>query len=131
MAIGMMEPWAAFVVNARLALIAVKLLHTVIWTFFAGCIVAVPLAALRHRFRLGAILSALVLVECLVLAVNGGRCPLTDVAARFTPERADNFDIYLPVWLAHWNKAIFGTLFAVGVLLLLVCWMRARCRGRR
>jgi hypothetical protein len=24
------------------------------------------------------------------------------------PDRADNFDIYLPVWLARHNKVIFG-----------------------
>ena len=34
---------------------------------------------------------------------RGGTEPtLTDVAARYTPERQDNFDIYLPLWLALW-----------------------------
>ncbi len=33
---------------------------------------------------------------CGVLAANGGRCPLSDLAARYTDERASNFDIYLP-----------------------------------
>jgi len=125
MAIGAIGPCAAFVQNAQMVLIAIKVSHTLLWALFAGCILALPVAALRRRFRLGAILSAIVLVECAVLAVNGGRCPLTDVAARFTTERTDNFDIYLPVWLARWNKAIFGSLFVAGEVLLAGCWARS------
>lgn len=105
---------------------AVRFLHTVLWAFFAGCILALPVAAWRERFRWGAVLSVLVWVECAVLAANRGRCPLTDVAARLTPERADNFDIYLPLWLARYNKLIFGLLFALGEALLLACWLRWR-----
>ncbi len=52
-------------------------------------------------------------IECLVLVFNRGRCPLTDVAGRYTSARSANFDIYLPVWLARYNKEIFGVVFAV------------------
>jgi hypothetical protein len=62
-------------------LVAVKLLHTVIWAFFAACILALPLAAWLRRFDWALLLTALTLVECAVLAVNRGRCPLTDLAA--------------------------------------------------
>ena len=61
----------------------------------------------------------MVLLECVVLAVNHCRCPLTDVAARYTDDRAPNFDIYLPVWLARYNKQVFGTLFVAGLLVFL------------
>jgi hypothetical protein len=57
--------------------------------------------------------------ECFVLAVNRGRCPLTDLAARYIDERAANFDFYLPEWLARHNKSIFGFLFVTGELVLL------------
>ena len=53
-----------------------------------------------------------------MLAFNGGRCPLTDWAGQFTAERASNFDIYLPEWLARNNKRIFGTLFVAGEVVL-------------
>jgi hypothetical protein len=108
-------------------LVGIKLLHTAVWLFFAGCIMAIPLAGVRHQFRWAAVLTGLVLVECAVLAVNRGRCPLTDLASRYTEGRADNFDIYLPVWLARYNKAIFGTLFAVGALFVLALWL-VSCR---
>ena len=104
-------------------LVGIKLLHTAIWLFFAGCIVAIPFAGYRRQFLWAAILSGLVLVECVVLAVNQGRCPLTDLAGRYTKERTDNFDIYLPLWLARRNKMIFGTLFAVGELVVLARWL--------
>jgi hypothetical protein len=105
------------------ALVGVKLLHTAIWFFFAGCIVAIPFAGAWREFQWAAILTGLVLVECAVLAVNRGRCPLTDLAGHYTEVRSDNFDIYLPLWLARRNKVIFGTLFAIGELFMLGRWM--------
>lgn len=99
-----------------LALATIKLLHTAIWLFFAGCIVAIPVAGAFELFRRASALTSLVLLECVVLALNRGRCPLTKLAARYTEEREENFDIYLPLWLARHNKTIFGTLFAAGLL---------------
>jgi hypothetical protein len=104
-------------------LVGIKLLHTAIWLFFAGCIVAIPFAGARRHFLWAAVLTGLVLFECAALAVNRGRCPLTDLAGRYTEERTDNFDIYLPLWLARRNKTIFGTLFAVGELFVLARWL--------
>ena len=104
-------------------LVAIKVLHTAIWLFFAGCIVAIPFAGAWRQFRLVAILSGLVLVECAVLALNRGRCPMTDLAGRYTEDRTDNSDIYLPLWLARRNKMVFGTLFALGELFVLGWWL--------
>ena len=58
----------------------------------------------------------------IVLGVNAWRCPLTGVAARYTDQRQDNFDIFLPVWLARYNKEIFGTLFVLGLLVTASRW---------
>jgi len=105
-------------------LLLIKLLHTIIWAFFAGCIIALPLAGLRRRFDWALALTAVVLLECVALLANRGRCPLTGLAAEFTEDRADNFDIYLPIWLARYNKTIFGSLLLAGELLVLGCWLR-------
>lgn len=102
----------------------IKLLHTAIWAVMAAAIVAVPGAAWLAHFRLALGLTLLVVGECLVLAVNRGRCPLTDIAARYTEDRSDNFDIYLPHWLARYNKQIFGVLFVAGELVLAWRWSR-------
>jgi hypothetical protein len=102
----------------------VKLLHTLIWALFAGSILLLPLTAWRGHFRTALVLTVLIVGECAVLALNHGRCPLTDVAARYTNDRAPNFDIYLPAWLARYNKHIFGSLFVAGELVVLWRWTR-------
>jgi hypothetical protein len=106
------------------ALVGIKLLHTAVWAVLAGCIAALPITALLHRFDWAIILTAIIVAECGVLALNKGRCPLTGLAARFTEERTDNFDIYLPNWVARHNKAIFGTLFVFNALFVLWCWLK-------
>jgi len=98
-------------------------LHTAVWGVMVSCILTVPIAALWRQFHLALILSAVVFLECGILAINRCRCPLTGLASRYTGDRADNFDIYLPLWLARYNKTIFGTLFAVGEIVLLWCWL--------
>jgi hypothetical protein len=105
------------------ALFTVKVVHTVVWAFFASCIVAIPVLTTLGRYPAAAVMGAVVMLEVLVLVLNRFRCPLTDVAARYTDERADNFDIYLPLWLARHNKLIFGTLYLVGLLYLLAQWL--------
>src|SRR4029079_1308467 len=99
---------------------AVKLVHTLAWAFFAGCIVLLPFAAWSNRFDFALALGVIVMVEVLILAFNGFRCPLTAVAAEPPEDRRDNFDIYLPLWLARYNKQIFGSLFAAGTIFTLI-----------
>ncbi len=94
---------------------AIKLLHTVVWAVFAGSIIAIPVFAATGRLAIAWALVGFVFLEVAVLLLNRMRCPLTDVAARYTPERRDNFDIYLPLWLARNNKRLFGGLYALGV----------------
>jgi len=110
--------------TARRRLLAIKLLHTVVWAFFAGCIVAIPIVAARGRLVAAAVLCAVVFVEVLVLLFNGMACPLTPIAGRYTEDRRPNHDIFLPEWLARYNKEIFGTLYAVGVAYVAYLWMR-------
>lgn len=107
------------------ALRAVKVVHTLAWALFAGCILALPVVAWRRQFPTALLLIFVVLVEVLILFANRFRCPLTAVAARYTDDRRDNFDIYLPLWLARYNKHIFGTLFVAGMLFTFVLWRRA------
>ena len=108
------------------ALLAIKLLHTAIWLVFVLCIVAIPLLGHAGRFRMAAWLVGVVMLEVLVLAFNQRRCPLTAVAARYTEDRRDNFDIFLPLWLARNNKSIFGILFILGTLFTFARWAASR-----
>lgn len=100
----------------------VKLAHTVAWACFVTAILAVPLCGWARRYDWAAAFALLVFGEVLILVINDWRCPLTAVAARYTDDRRDNFDIYLPEWLARHNKTIFGWLFAGGLLFTLARW---------
>jgi hypothetical protein len=104
-------------------LTAIRLLHTVIWVILAGSILVLPLAGVLRRFRWATILTGSC---CWSASCCRGRCPLSDLAQQFTADRADNFDIYLPNWLARHNKVIFGLLFIAGELVVLGYWLRER-----
>jgi hypothetical protein len=104
-------------------LTAIRLLHTAVWAVFAGCIVAIPVLAWQGRSRVAAVLAAVVLGEVVVLWLNRWSCPLTAVAARYTDDRRANYDIYLPEWLARYNKQIFGPLYVAGVVYALARYL--------
>lgn len=106
-------------------LTAIKLAHTVVWALFVACILGIFVATRAGRFGWAAGLIGVVMGETLVLVFNRMRCPLTDVAARYTTERADNFDIYLPLFVARHNKTIFGALYAAGIVYTFVEWLRS------
>ena len=100
----------------------VKAVHTGAWLFFVVWILGIFVAAWHGALSWAALCIAIVAVEVMVLAVNGWRCPLTDVAARYSADRSPNFDIYLPRWLAQYNKEIFGPLYLLGILVTLYQW---------
>ena len=58
----------------------------------------------------------LIVLEGIVLLISNKVCPLTIVARKYSDSTKDNFDIYLPNWLAKWNKLIYTTLFILIVL---------------
>ena len=75
-------------------------------------------------FHLAAVLVGFVAIEALVLLLNKWSCPLTGVAARYTERREENFDIYLPRWLAKYNKSIFTPLYLLGAAYSAYAWWR-------
>jgi hypothetical protein len=102
-------------------LIVLKSLHTLIWLGFNLVLAYLFYAVLTQQvdgwFWAG---IGLIALECLVLLIFRWRCPLTYIAQRYTDDRSDNFDIYLPVWVARHNKLIYSTIFGVLVVLYLV-----------
>ena len=105
-------------------LLAVKLFHTVVWALFAGCVVAIPILGWQGRVVGATVLCGVVLVEVVILLMNGMHCPLTPIAARYTRDRRANFDIFLPEWLARYNKEVFGGPYALGLAYVTYLWIR-------
>ncbi|NDJ10217.1 MAG: hypothetical protein EBY17_03375 [Acidobacteriia bacterium] len=54
---------------------------------------------------------------------SDGRCSAV-YKRRIQRTGAITFDIYLPEWLARYNKWIFGALFVLGELAVVVMWFR-------
>lgn len=106
--------------QSRLTL--VRILHTAVWAFMVGCIFAIPLYALADKFAHAAVFIGIVLIETVILLLNHWRCPLTDVAARYTNNQHPGFDIYLPPVVAEYNKIIFGSIFVASVVFTVVRW---------
>jgi hypothetical protein len=106
-------------------LTTIKVAHTIVWGFFVVCIVAIWVFAWRGKYLCATLTIGIVLIEVVVLVLNDLHCPLTPIAARCTEDRRANFDIYLPEWLARRNKAIFGALYAGGIIFTLARWVSA------
>ncbi len=100
--------------------IALKIIHTLIWVFFnlvfAYLIYAVIIDAVDVRVWIG---IALILGEGLVLLIFKNHCPLSFVARTYTDSTEANFDIYLPNFIAKYNKLIYTILF-IAILLALI-----------
>jgi hypothetical protein len=62
---------------------------------------------------------SLIIIEGVVLLINGWRCPLTLLGQKYTDNTDIGFDIFLPKWLAKNNKAIFTTIYSLGVALVM------------
>ncbi|MHC4389088.1 MAG: hypothetical protein ACYSX1_10820, partial [Planctomycetota bacterium] len=48
----------------------VKLIHTVIWALFAGCILAIPIYGHVGRFFISCVLGGIVMLEVFILTIN-------------------------------------------------------------
>lgn len=100
-------------------LTSTKVIHTAIWAFFVAAISYVVYCGLTNDISQRTWIAAgLVVLEGLVLLVFGGRCPLTLIARNYSDSDRDNFDIFLPNWLARYNKLIFTSLYVFGLLLV-------------
>jgi hypothetical protein len=105
--------------TASMKLLSIKVVHTVIWLFFVVVIGYILYAGIFNSVDVRVwIAIGLILFEGLVLLLNDGKCPLTPLAARYTDHIDDNFDIFLPKWLARNNKLIFTGLYVFGLLLI-------------
>ncbi len=102
-------------------LVAIKLIHTLIWFVLAGATLYIFYSGLFNRITTYTwVAIAMIIAEGIVLLLFKWACPLTVIARKYSDSDKDNFDIYLPNWLAKHNKTIFTTIFLVGILFILI-----------
>ncbi len=98
-------------------LITIKLVHTLIWAFMVAVIFYVLYCGVYNRVNVLTWISVgIIVAEGVVLAIFGMSCPLTVLARKYSDSQRDNFDIYLPNWLAKHNKLIFTSIFVAGLI---------------
>jgi len=59
---------------------------------------------------------AIIVFEGLILLVNHGRCPLTDLVESLGSSHGSVSDIFLPAWFTPHIPAVFSTLFVIGLV---------------
>jgi hypothetical protein len=102
-------------------LLAIKLIHTVIWLFFVIVIFYVLYSGMFDQVNSYTWMAiGMIIVEGIVLLVFNMFCPLTLLARKYSDSERENFDIFLPNWLAKYNKLIFTTIFIIGLILVLM-----------
>ena len=62
-------------------------------------------------------------VKTIVLLMFKMMCPLTVMARRYSDSAKDNFDIYLPNWLARYNKLIYSIIVGIVLIILFSRWV--------
>ncbi len=101
-------------------LIFIKISHTAIWVFFNVVIFYLFYAGITNTIDVWVwVCVGLVLTEGIVLIAFNWTCPLTLMARTYSDATNDNFDIYLPNWLARYTKLIYTTLFGLASSLLI------------
>jgi hypothetical protein len=99
-------------------IIFIKSLHTVIWIIMTSATFYIGYSVIVMTFDLLFYISLFLIVsESVVILINSWRCPLTNIARKYTSEDSPNFDIYLPYTIAKYNKEIFSVILSVILLI--------------
>jgi hypothetical protein len=111
--------------HSETKLIIVKATHTIIWLFFNVVIFymlyAVIVNKIDHWLWIG---YGLFIVEGITLLAYKFYCPLTVMARKYSSSTKDNFDIYLPNWLAKYTKLIYTGILIVIVIITIYQLLR-------
>jgi hypothetical protein len=92
----------------------IKTFHTIIWLFFNTVLFYMAYAVIINRINIFVWLGiGCILIEWLVLLIFKWQCPFTILARKYSSSSKENFDIFLPIWLAKYNKPIYITIFII------------------
>ena len=101
-------------------LMLIKDLHTLVWIFFNVVIFYMLYAVLADKIDKWLWIGfGLVILEGLTLLLFKFFCPLTIMARKYSDSTRDNFDIFLPNWLARYTKLIYTSIVGVIIVILI------------
>lgn len=106
--------------RSAIKLTLIKVIHTLIWVFLNVVIFYILYAAIANKLdRWLWIGYGFVFLEGLILLTFNSHCPLNLLARKYSTSTKDNFDIYLPSWLAKYTKSIYITIVAIAFVITL------------
>jgi hypothetical protein len=95
----------------------IKSIHTLIWVFFNVVLFYMAYAVITNKINKFLWIGiGCIVVEWMVLLYFKWQCPLTILARKYSNSTRENFDIYLPNFLAKYNKPIYISFFIVIVI---------------
>jgi hypothetical protein len=101
-------------INSEQKLITIKIIHTIIWIFFNAVLFYMAYAVIVNKMDTLVWMGlAFIITEGVVLWIFKMKCPLTILARKYSDSTKDNFDIYIPNWLAKHNKLIYTAFFTI------------------
>lgn len=96
----------------------IKVVHTTVWVFFNVVIFYMLYAVIVNKLDTWLWIGyGLFLLEGITLLIFKRYCPLTVMARKYSNSSKDNFDIYLPNWLARYTKLIYTSILIVIMLI--------------
>jgi hypothetical protein len=91
-----------------------------VWLFFNLVIFYLFYAVVTNKIDIWLWIGlGLFVLEGIILALFGMMCPLTVLARKYSDSDRANFDIFLPDWLAKYNKLIYTTFLAIIIIILI------------
>ena len=106
-------------------LTVVRRAHTIIYIVMACATLYVFYCGLSgQRDLLLTISAALVALEGVVFLGNGFRCPLTTLAQRYGDPTGHVGDTHFPERCTRYTFRVFGTLYAMGVILIAIGYIQ-------
>ena len=98
-------------------LIIIKTFHTLIWLFFNVVFFYLALAVIVNKIDNYVWIGiSCIALESMVLLFFKWQCPFTILARKYSSSIKDNFDIFIPNWVAKYNKPIYTSLFIIIIL---------------
>lgn len=102
-------------------IIIIKSIHTIIYFVMVAAIFYILYAGITKTYNSWLYVSlSLLVIETIVYFGNGKVCPFTNLAQKYGDKKGYVGDIFMPKSIADKTFNIFGTLFLVGILLLMI-----------
>jgi hypothetical protein len=104
----------------KITIFHIKLVHSIVFWILSACTVYALYSGIADRVTPWTWAAVgLLLLESVVLAISGWRCPLTILAERRGALRGSVTDIFLPKACADRIFPVCGTMYGVAIALIL------------